>query len=347
MASDPLRTPLCDRLGIDVPILLAGMGGIALSELAAAVCEARGLGFIGGVGLSKKKLSREIERAKGLTKRPFGVDLFVPQPASEEEMQRMAGPLLAEMPKQLAETLDGFLNVREMVEMVIDSGVSYFASALGNPAWMVGQAHDAGMTVLALVGTVRHAVASAEAGVDILIAQGYDAGGHTGRVGTFSLVPQIVDAVEVPVVAAGGIVDGRGVAAALALGAQGVWMGTRFVATREARAAEAYKRRIVEIGDEDTTITRSYTGKTARMIKNKWTAEWEGREDEIKPFPLQLLTTSVALKGKSPEDIDWMPMAAGQASGLVHDLPSAGEVLHTVADEAREVLARMGGAGAG
>lgn len=344
MAGDPLRTPLCDRFGIEVPILLAGMGGVAFSGLAAAVSEAGGLGFIGGIGLSREGLRREIERTNEMTRKPFGVDLFVPRPMTQEEVRKVAGPVLERLPPEETANLDGFLRVREMVELVVEARVPYFASALGNPGWMVGTAHEAGMTVLALCGTVRHAVACAGAGVDAIIAQGYDAGGHTGKIGTFSLVPQVVDAVDVPVVAAGGIVDGRGVAAALALGAQGVWMGTRFVATREAHAVEAYKRRIVEVGDEDTTITRAYTGKTARMIKNRYTEMWEERESEIAPFPVQILNASRFLADKAPDDTDWISMPAGQAAGLIKDLPSAKDVLARVADEARGVLGRLGGA---
>jgi enoyl-[acyl-carrier protein] reductase II len=340
MAADPLRTPLCARLGIDVPILLAGMGGFSLSDLAAAVSEAGGLGFLGGIGLSMDRLRSEIKRTRNRTSKPFGVDLFVPKPMDEDQARQFA-TLIEQMPPGDRGGVEAFLRPRDMIEMVLSSGVPFFASALGNPGWMVPSAHEAGVTVLALVGTVRQAVACAKAGVDVLVAQGYDAGGHTGRIGTFSLIPQVVDAVDVPVVAAGGIADGRGVAAALALGAQGAWLGSRFVATREAHAVEAYKKRLLEIGDDDTTLTRAYTGRHARMIKNKYTAMWEGRESEIAPFPLQMARTSKELADKDPDDVDWIHMPAGQASGLIRDMPSAGEVLERIADEARHVLRRL------
>lgn len=343
MRGDPLHTRLCEQLGLDVPILLAGMGTISMAELTAAVSEAGGLGFLGGVGLSRKEILDEIEATRGLTDAPFGVDLFLPDPASVEQLREGAAAAGTPVSDERLEGLRERLDVRPTVQAILEAGVAYFASALGNPGWMVDDAHEAGTRVLALVGTVRQAVACEQAGVDVIVAQGYDAGGHTGRVGTFSLVPQVVDAVDVPVVAAGGIVDGRGVAAALALGAEGVWMGSRFVASREAQAAAAHKRRISEIGDEGTTITRAYTGKTARMIKNRYIEQWEGHEDAIKPFPLQMLESQRATADRDPEDPDWMPMPAGQASGLIRQqAPPAAEIVADVADEAREVLTRIG-----
>src|SRR4030095_4002443 len=142
-----------------------------------------------------------------------------------------------------------------------------------------------GLLVMSMCGKVSHAIAAEEAGCDIVVAQGTEAGGHTGLIGGIALIPQIVDAVSIPVLAAGAFVDGRGLAAALAFGAQGVWMGTRFIASREARAAKVYKKRIPEIGEEDTVGTRSYSGKPMRVIRNRYVDEMERHPERIQPFP--------------------------------------------------------------
>lgn len=339
VSPDPLYTPLCDRLDLDVPILLAGMGTIAMRDLVVAVSEAGGLGFLGAVGLNADELSTEIDAIQAATDRPFGVDLFLP-PGPPEQLR---AKLRDAFDDNRAERLDEVLQVEQLVDLIVDSGAPHFASALGNPGWMVDRAHAAGMTVFALVGTVKQAVACVESGVDVIVAQGYDAGGHTGRIGTLSLVPQVVDAVDVPVVAAGGITDGRGIAAALALGAQAVWLGTRFVATQEAIAMQVHKQRITQIGDDDTTITRAYTGKPARMIRNRYVTEWEGREDEIAPFPVQMVRTQQLLADAGEEDGEMRPMPAGQASGLIKDLPTAAEVVDELATQARDVLRRIAG----
>ena len=172
--------------------------------------------------------------------------------------------------------------------MTFEENVPVIVSGLGNPGRIVPKAREAGIKVMSLVGTSRQARKVEAAGVDAVIASGHEGGGHVGRIGTMPLVAAVVDAVSIPVIAAGGISDGRGLVAAMALGAHGVWLGTRFIATEEARAHANYKHKIVEIDEDGTTITRAHSGKNVRLARNKFTESWVGRESEIKPYPYQL-----------------------------------------------------------
>jgi enoyl-[acyl-carrier protein] reductase II len=310
------RTALTETLGIEYPIIQAGMGGVAMAELTAAVSNAGGMGVIGGAMLTADGLREEIRKAKDMTDKPFAVDL-----------------LLAE----------GMPGLAQQMEAVYEEGVPVFASGLGNPAPYAAEMHRRGMKVIALVGNVRNARRCAEGGADIIVAQGHEGGGHTGRIATLALVPQVVDAVKpLPVVAAGGIADGRGLVAALALGACGIWVGTRFVATQEAFGHVNYKNKIVESSEEDTLVTRAFTGKPCRVIRNKYGEDWLGREDEIKPFPFQLMVDGYKLDaaiGRGDTEIGFMP--AGQISGLIHRLDKAEDVVRGFIAEANEVLAEM------
>jgi enoyl-[acyl-carrier protein] reductase II len=329
-----LRTPLCDLLGIEVPIVQAGMGFVARGELAAGVSAAGGLGVIGAASLTPEGLKEEIHKVRELTDRPFGVDILfatMGRPAPDD-------------------TTAAFTReVQEQIEVVFEERVPVLASGLGNPGPVVARAHDLSMVVMSLVGNGRNAVRVAESGVDVVVAQGYDAGGHTGRIGTMALLPRVMDAVDVPVVAAGGIADGRGLAACLAMGAVGVWMGTRFVATKEAFAHDAYKERIVEIDEEGTTRTRCFSGKPCRVIKNDTTAAWEAPElvERIRPFPHQFavigewLGADPYIAARRQGKVDIGAMAAGQSSGLIADVPSAGEVVRRLVAEAEQALARL------
>ncbi len=310
------RTALTETLGIEYPIIQAGMGGVAMAELTAAVSNAGGLGVIGGAMLTADGLREEIRKVKDMTDKPFAVDL-----------------LLAE----------GMPGLAEQIEAVYDEGVPVFASGLGNPAPYMAEMHRRGMKVLAVVGNVRNARRCAEGGADIIVAQGHEGGGHTGRIATLALVPQVVDAIKpLPVAAAGGIADGRGLVAALALGACGIWVGTRFVATHEAFGHLNYKNKIVEGNEEGTVVSKAFTGKSCRVIRNKYADDWLGREAEIKPFPFQLRVDGHkrdAAIGRGDTEIGFMP--AGQISGLIHGLDTAGDVVRAFIAEADEVLAQM------
>jgi enoyl-[acyl-carrier protein] reductase II len=207
------------------------------------------------------------------------------------------------------------------------------------------------MTVVALVGNTKNARRVVRSGVDIVVAQGYDGGGHTGRIGTLSLVPAVLDAVDVPVLAAGGIGDGRGIAAVLAMGAVGVWMGTRFVASEEAYGHEKYKQRITEIDDEGTIRTRCFSGKPCRMIRNETTAAWEDVELQarIQPFPKQFGVISEWLgedpytTGRFEGKVETGALAAGQSSGVIQEVQPVAEIMRRLIEETSAALERLSG----
>ena len=307
------KTALTEMLGIKYPIIQAGMGGVALAELAAAVSNAGGLGVVAGAMMSADDLRHQIRETKRRTSKIYGVDL-----------------LLAE----------GLPNTDELMEVIFDEKVPVFVSGLGTPGPWAERMREQGMKIVALVGNVRHARRCAADEVDIIVAQGHEAGGHTGRVAALALVPQVVDAVSpIPVVAAGGICDGRGFVASLALGACGILIGTRFIATHEASVHLNYKQKLVQIGDDDTIVTRAYTGKTLRNIRNRWTDEWKDRQSEAKPFPAQIFVAGEKMGAAMRDgDMDWGFAPAGQGSGLIKEIVPAGQVMEDLMREAKEVL---------
>lgn len=315
-----IKTPICDLFGVEKPIFLAGMAGVAYAEVCAAVSEAGGFGTLGMATLPPEDIRQQMRRVRELTDKPFGVDL------------------LAAMP----ETLEA------AVDVIIDEGAKAFISGLGVPFPILKRLKDAGLLVMNMCGTVRHAVKAAEAGCDAVVAQGTEAGGHTGKVAGFALVPQVVDAVDIPVLAAGAIVDGRGLAAALAFGAQGVWVGTRFIASKEAHAAQLYHQRLIEARDEDTAITRSYSGKPMRVLKNQWVAEWEAKPDQIQPFPQQAMLSASqnvmgGIGGKTEGlDADRDCFPAGQGAGAITAVESAADIVNRIVAEAEETIGKLG-----
>jgi len=357
-----LHTKLCDLLDIKYPIILAGMGTIARAELVAAVSEAGGLGVIGGSGLTPDELDAEIRRTKELTSKPFGVDTVVvadvPQSATRAD-------LMAHIPKEAIEYVDNLAKriglsewkgvgatvnrdqqgwtaelFRRHIELVYEHKVPVFAAGLGSPAFMVPEAHRRGIKVIGVVANVRQARREVEAGVDIIVAQGSEGGGHIGRVGTMPLVPQVVDAAApIPVLAAGGIGDGRGLAAALALGASGVWAGTCFLPTVEAHIEEAWKQQILSATEEDTRVTKMFTGKTARFLKSKLMELWEGEQGPILPFPLQVVLMQDFFNAVADSDIrEYLCSAAGQICGLLKELKTARQVVEDMVNQAINIL---------
>ena len=312
-----LRTGICDQLGIEYPIILAGMGGVSMHRLVAAVSNAGGLGVIGGATLGAEQLRAEIYKTRELTDKPFAVDLLAPIPDM----------------------------IRPQMQVVFDEGVKIFVAGLAVPQEFIVEMHARGMIVIVMIGKVRHAVKSVQAGADIVAAQGTEAGGHTGEIGALALIPQVVDAVKIPVLAAGGIADGRGLVAALALGAQGVIVGTRFIATPEAQAAPEYRAAILRSGEADTVRTRCYTGKPARTIRNTYNEAWERKSDQIQPFPMQVMVSVqegvmdyMGVAGGADPERCFMP--AGQGMGLIREIKPAGEVLADIVREAEAVLSQ-------
>ena len=322
-----IRTPICERLGIEHPVFQAGMGWVARADLAAAVSEAGGLGVVGaGSTMDGEQLRAEIRRVRELTDKPFGVDiLFATVRAEGEQVSRYT------------DTVQG------MIEAVLEERAPVLVSGLGSPAAVVPAAHELGIYVMSVVGAVRHAEKAGADGVDAVIATGMDGGGHIGRIGTAALVPAVVDAVDVPVLAGGGLADGRGLAAALAFGAQGVWMGTRFIATAESYSHDNYKHRIADTDVAGTVITRAHSGKPCRLIDNGFTRSWAGREGEIKPFPLQAMEVGhpASERGRIEGDVEAGVLPAGQSCGMIGDVVPAGEVVKRVVEEAALAMERM------
>jgi enoyl-[acyl-carrier protein] reductase II len=310
-----LHTPICDQFGIEYPIFLAGMGGVSTAPLVAAVSNAGGLGIIGAATMGPEELRDEIRHTRDLTDKPFAVDLLAPIPE----------------------------RIKPQIDVIYDEGVRIFVAGLAVPADFIDEMHARDIKVIVMCGKVRHAQKSEAAGADAVAAQGTEAGGHTGEIGTLALVPQVVDAVRIPVLAAGGIVDGRGVVAALALGAQGAVIGTRFVASNESQANQGYRQAIVDAQDDSTVRTRSYTGKPARAIRNSRTDEWESKADTIQPFPMQagisVQEGVMDYMGRGPQfDADRTFLPAGQGSGGIHEIKPAGQIFQEIVLEAEAVI---------
>lgn len=317
-----MKTRLTELLGIEHPVMLAGMGGVSYHQLVAAVSNAGGIGTLGAGSMSFDVMVEEIAATRELTDKPFGVDLLTAMPG----------------------------DMRPAVEAIIEGGARMFVGALGVPTEVIDLCHANDVLVVNMCGKVKHAVRAVEAGCDLVVAQGTEAGGHTGLVATLPLVPQIVDAVgdRVPVVAAGGIFDGRGLAAALALGADGVWVGTRFIATPEARAVKGYKDTLLEVAEDGTTISRAYSGKPMRVVANEYTAYFDEHPEELQPFPNQMGRSfgDGALHLASDPDTPDIDVAkecfpAGQGAGAIHEVVPAGELVARFVAEAEEALARV------
>ncbi|MFM8564103.1 MAG: NAD(P)H-dependent flavin oxidoreductase [Acidimicrobiia bacterium] len=316
-----MRTRLTELLDIEHPVMLAGMGGVSYSQLVAAVSEAGGIGTFGAAPMRPGQLDEEIAAVHRLTSKPFGVDL------------------LAAIPGQLEKDVDS----------IIAGGARIFVAGLGVPREIIDVLHANNILVGSMCGKVRHAEAALASGCDFVVAQGTEGGGHTGTVATMALVPQVVDAVgaKIPVVAAGGLFDGRGLAASLALGADGVWMGTRFIATPEAHAPNAYKQTLLELPEDGTVVSRAYTGKTCRVVRTDWTQHFEEHPEELKRFPEQVGVSVGAGANHmgAPPEVEVDPkrefMPAGQGVGAVRELVPAGDLVRQIVREAEQVIAAM------
>ena len=317
-----MKTRLTEILDIEHPVMLAGMGGVSYSALVVAVSEAGGFGCLGASTMGYDAMVEEIAAVRAATDKPFGVDLLTAAPG----------------------------DMVQAVNAIADGGATAFVAGLGVPRDVVDLCHKRNLLVVNMCGKVRHAIAAVEAGCDLVVAQGTEAGGHTGTVATFPLVPQVVDAVgdRIPVVAAGGISDGRGLAAALALGADGIWVGTRFIATPEARAVAGYKDQLLALAEDGTVVTRAFTGKTCRVIRNDYTNDFDAAGAKAEPFPGQYIKSledgANHLGGDvNTPDVDpkreFMP--AGQGAGSFDELVPAAELVASFVAEAEAALDRM------
>jgi len=352
-------------LNIRYPIVQSGMGRVAGPELAAEVSRAGGLGILAGLNVPAEDLRAQIQRVRSLTDAPFGVNLWLhpdverpidPATLSSADVASVNDALNAARravgvsesqarPSPRADLL------QQAIDVVIEARVPVWSIGLGVPSPpIVERCHAHDVRVMVMVTNVEDARTAAEWGADIVVAQGAEAGGHRSTwrpgaradVGTFALVPEIVDAVRVPVVAAGGIADGRGLVAARALGAAGVLLGTRFVATRESMAPDFWKQAILRSASDATTVTRAFTGLPARVLRNRLQEEYEAAQAPVLPGLLQAALEQdvwlAAARGNRP---DYFPLYAGQSVGVIHDLPGAADVVRSIVDEAATVLRNL------
>lgn len=308
-----IRTRLCDLLEIEYPIIQGGMAWVATAELAAAVSNGGGLGIIGAGYMPTDILKDELQKVKELTDKPFGVNLMLLTP-----------------------------HISELIEVCLEARVPVITTGAGNPGSFIDRFKEIGTKVIPVIPSVALAQRMEKVGADAVIAEGTEAGGHIGELTTMVLVPQVVDAVTIPVIAAGGIADGRGVAASLSLGASGVQVGTRFICATECTAHESYKQKVLAAKDRDTTVTARSTGHPVRVLKNKLTREFDRLEKEgASVEELEAFGTGKLRIAAREGDIDMGSVMAGQSAGLVKTIQPAAEIIKDMVDEANTVIASL------
>jgi nitronate monooxygenase len=360
MASAPFANRLCELLGIRHPILLAGMaGGPTTPELVAAVSEAGGLGTLGLTGMSADAAADAVERTRRLTSAPIAANVIVAPPTPPDRRGHDPDAALAPLRRELGlgspPPAPAPATPRALVSAALEAGARVVSVGLGDPGDVHDLAEAVGAPVIAMVSSVDDAVRSVQSGADVVVAQGSEAGGHRSSfdlpedgevplVGTFALVPQVVRAVSVPVVATGGVMDGRGLAAALALGAQGVQMGTRFLVAAESGVPEGYRRRLREAHDVDTVITRAISGRPARSLPNRLLAALEAAGPPALGFPHQAAASADLRAAAAAVDRpDMIALWAGQAAGLADGAPPAARIVEEVVAEAAATLRELAG----
>jgi NAD(P)H-dependent flavin oxidoreductase YrpB (nitropropane dioxygenase family) len=363
-----LQSRVCEILEIEQPIVLAGMGGASSPALAAAVSNAGGLGVLGAAACGPRQLREWIRQTREMTDKPFGVDTLLPASVRRANYEDNDGPTPRDLLPERQAFAEEFMRKEGLeppepgsqprgpdddepplftkeffeaqMEVVIQERVPVYASGLGNPGPWMDELRANGTKVMAVVGAVRHAIQVKSSGLDIIVAQGHDGGGHNSPVGTMALIPQVVDAVgDTPVLGAGGISDGRGVAAALMLGAEGVWVGSAFLASEEANIFDFQKQAIVDATEEGTSVSRTVTGKPARIIRSKWTEHWLREDVEPLPMPYQGMISGpvMAAANKSGRG-DVNPGFAGQGIGMIKSVRPAKEIFDELVWGAEQAL---------
>lgn len=345
---------ITSRLQVKWPIIQAGMaGGTTTPELVAAVSAAGGLGTLGAGYMNAEQIRQAIRTIRELTDKPFGVNLFIPEEYDgEQPVAASVATAMNEVRDRLGIPADPAVTrfaepFVEQMAVVIEEQVPVFSFTFGmlDPRWMA-KLKQYGATVIGTATTVREAIALEASGVDMITAQGSEAGGHRGSflpdspcnlVGTMALVPQMVDRVSIPVIAAGGIMDGRGIAAAFALGAQAVQLGTAFLTCVESGAHPAYKREVRETNDEATVITRAFSGKSARGIQNEFMTLLAPHDHELPPYPVQnALTRDIRTAAAKQDRTEYLSLWAGQAASLSRSL-RAEELVALLVEETERV----------
>jgi enoyl-[acyl-carrier protein] reductase II len=308
-----MKTVLCDLLGIKYPVLQGGMAWVSTAELAAAVSEAGGLGIIGSGHNPADWVRAEIKKVKTLTKKPYGVNVMMMSPHLEDVMQ-----------------------------VILEEKVPVITTGAGNPAKYIPALKEIGTKVIPVIPSVALAQRLEKQGVDAVVAEGTESGGHIGDLTTMALVPQVVDAVKIPVIAAGGIADGRGLVAALALGATGVQIGTRFMCATECTIHENVKMAIIKAKDRDTVVSGRSTGHPVRSIKNKLTKLYEDREKQGAPVEeLEKLGVGRMKIAMIDGDVDNGSLMAGQIAGMVNEIMPAKAIIDDIIHGANAVLRKL------
>jgi len=308
-----MRTAICELFNIQYPVIQGGMAWLGTSELVSAVSEGGGLGLIGAGNAPPSWVREQIRLTRERTDKPFGVNIMLMSPF-----------------------------VEEVIQVVLEEGVPIVTTGGGNPGVYIPRLKEAGVKVMPVVSSVALAKRLERAGADAIVAEGMESGGHIGETTTMALVPQIVDGVDIPVVAAGGIGDGRGLAAALSLGAQGVQMGTRFICAEECIAHINFKKRIIEARDRATVATGYTTGHPVRCLENKMTRQFAAMEAggatvaELEKFGEGKLQLGV-LEG----DIENGSLMAGQIAGLVREIKPAAAIIREIVEEAERIIAKL------
>lgn len=369
-----LQTRFTEMMGCEYPICSAGMGPSLIGEktgatveLVVAVTEAGGIGVLGAAGQTVDVMQEAIREIKKQTDKPFGVDILLPAAQVEagdvDPDKIKSTPIDEVLQKQIPkEYYEWFLSVKKKydlpdldieikggsttsrpnasIKVILEEKVPLFCAGLGNPGFMVEDAHKAGTKVLGLTGNTKNARRVAQGGADFVVAQGHEAGGHTGRIGTMAFLPQALDAIgDTPLLAAGGIGDGRALAACLAMGCVGVWCGTRFLATKESGLVKEQEKYIIEATDEDTRRSKLYTGKTSRTIYSQVHDIWEESGLPMLPFGQQgLLASAVIGSFHKAGKYEYVGPFSGQVSGLIDEIPPAREVVEQMVEQAVDIL---------
>ena len=307
-----MKTRITEMLGIEYPIIQGGMAWVAEHHLAAAVSEAGGLGLIGGANAPGEVVREEIRKARELTDKPFGVNVMLLSPHADD-----------------------------VAKVVVEEGIKVVTTGAGNPEKYMDTWKAAGVKVIPVVASVALARRMEKYGADAVVAEGMESGGHIGEETTMTLVPQVVDAVSIPVIAAGGIGDGRGIAAAFMLGAEAVQIGTRFVVSKESIVHENYKERIIKAKDIDSTVTGRTHGHPVRCLRNQMTREYIKLEQEGKSFEeLEYLTLGTLRKAVQEGDVKNGTVMAGQIAGLISKEQTCKEMIEEMMGQAEKLLGR-------
>ena len=307
-----MKTRITELLGIEYPIIQGGMAWVAEHNLAAAVSEAGGLGLIGAANAPAEVIREEIRKTKELTKKPFGVNIMLMSPYADE-----------------------------IAKVVVEEHIKVVTTGAGNPGKYMKMWKDAGIKVIPVVASVALAKMMEKAGADAVVAEGTEAGGHIGEATTMTLVPQVADAVSIPVIAAGGIADGRGIAAAFMLGAEAVQMGTKFVVAKESIVHDNYKQRVIKAKDIDSAVTGRSHGHPVRCLRNQMTREYTRLESEGKSFEeLEYLTLGALRNAVMEGDVTNGTVMAGQIAGMITKEQTCKEMIEEMMEQATKLLGR-------